>query len=115
RVRAAGGLRLFQAVEPHMGTLVSIKLYAHDAAEAQGAFRAAFDRIAKLDGILSDYKHDSELNRITRTAVHRTVQVSEDLFRVLAASQELADSSGGAFDITIGPVVGLWRDARNEN
>jgi thiamine biosynthesis lipoprotein ApbE/formylglycine-generating enzyme required for sulfatase activity len=115
RVKASGGLHLFQAVEPHMGTLVSIKLYAHDAVEAQGGFRAAFDRIAQLDGILSDYKHDSELSRIARTAVRRTVEVSEDLFHVLAASQELADRSGGAFDITIGPVVSLWRDARKKN
>ncbi len=38
--------------------------------------------------------------------------VSKDLFAVLARSQELAEATGGAFDITQGPVIRLWRDAR---
>ena len=38
--------------------------------------------------------------------------VSEDLFAVLAASQDLAEATGGAFDITQGPVIRLWREAR---
>ena len=37
---------------------------------------------------------------------------SRDLFAVLAASQDLADATGGAFDITQGPVIRLWREAR---
>ena len=104
----------FQAAEPHMGTLAGIKLYARDEQQAKTAFRAAFDRIAQLDEILSDYKPSSELNRIGRTALHRPVKVSGDLFRVLAASQKLAAESGGAFDVTVGPVVRLWREARKE-
>lgn len=95
-----------------MGTLARIKLYAADEAQANAAFRAAFDRIAQLDAVLSDYKPDSELNRICRSAVRRPVPVSADLFTVLLASQELAESTGGAFDVTLGPVIRLWREAR---
>ena len=36
----------YEAVEPHMGTLFRIKLYARDQATAERAFRAAFDRCA---------------------------------------------------------------------
>ena len=57
-----------------MGTLFRIKLYAADEQQAHAAFRAAFDRIAELDAMLSDYKPDSELNRICRTAVGRPGQ-----------------------------------------
>src|SRR5207247_4124445 len=42
-------------------------------------------------------------------------KVSEDLFRVLAASQKLAEETGGAFDVTLGPVIRLWREARKNN
>ena len=105
-------LHRYEAVEPHMGTLVRITLYAPGEQAAKDAFRAAFDRIRHLDGILSDYRPDSELNQITRATVGRAVRVSEDLFAVLAASQELAEATGGAFDITQGPVVRLWREAR---
>jgi thiamine biosynthesis lipoprotein len=94
-----------------MGTLFRIKLYAADARQAQAAFRAAFDRVRDLDAILSDYKPDSELNRISQSPI----RVSEDLFRVLAASQKLAEETGGAFDVTLGPVIRLWREARKLN
>jgi FAD:protein FMN transferase len=111
---AAGELKLFEAVEPHMGTLARIQLYAAGEAQAKAAFRAAFDRIAQLDGALSDYKPESELNRLTLTAARRPVRASADLFEVLRASQKLAAETGGAFDITLGPVIRLWREARKE-
>jgi thiamine biosynthesis lipoprotein len=113
--RAQPALHLFEAVEPHMGTLVNIKLYARDADRAKAAFRATFDRISQLDGILSDYKPDSELNRIALSAVAKPAKVSDELFRVLEVSQELSEASGGAFDVTVGPVVRLWRQARKEH
>ena len=109
---APAGLHRYEAVEPHMGTLVRVTVYTPDERSAKAAFRAAFDRIRDLDGILSDYKPESELNRITRMAVTRAVPVSEDLFTVLRASQELAVATGGAFDITQAPVIQLWREAR---
>ena len=51
------------------------------------------------------------MNQISRTS-GRAVPVSKDLFAVLARSQELAEATAGAFDITQGPVIRLWRDAR---
>src|SRR3982074_2056901 len=83
-VLGAAELQRFEAVEPYMGTLVRIELYASDRHQAEMAFRAAFDRIGELDAILSDYKPESELNRLGRDAVSRPVKVSEDLFHVLA-------------------------------
>ena len=109
---AAPALRRFEGVEPHMGTLVRVTLYAREDNEARLAFRAGFDRIRELDGILSDYVPDSELSRVTREAVDRPVPVSDDLFAVLKASRRLSDATAGAFDITQGPVIRLWREAR---
>jgi thiamine biosynthesis lipoprotein len=111
-VLGAGELKRYEAVEPHMGTLVRITLYAPDEQHALTAFRTAFDRIHVLDTILSDYKSDSELNRIATAAVDRPIRISDDLLAVLTASQKLAEATQGAFDITQGPVIRLWRDAR---
>jgi FAD:protein FMN transferase len=107
-----GGVQPFEAVEPHMGTLFRIKLYAATEAQAQDSFRAAFNRIAQLDDTLSDYKAGSELSRLSETAVRHPVAVSADLFRVVSAAQDLAEQTGGAFDMTLGPVIRLWREAR---
>jgi len=92
-----------------MGSMVRIVAYGKDQDFARAAFRAAFARVAELDGILSDYKPDSELNKLCAA---RSAIVSRDLFRVLAASQKLAAESDGAFDITAGPMIRLWREAR---
>ena len=95
-----------------MGTLVKITVYAQDEDAARAAFKAGFGRIRELDDTLSDYKPGSELNRVTAAAVRKAVPVSRDLFTVLAASQELAAATEGAFDVTQGPVIRLWREAR---
>lgn len=102
-------LERFEFAEPHMGTLVSLRLYASDAPAAGRAARAAFDRVAELEAALSDYRPDSELNRLCRAGHMR---VSPDLARVLAAAQRRARESDGTFDITLAPLTKLWREAR---
>lgn len=109
---AAEALSRFEVREPHMGTGVRIVLYAASQAQAGRAARAAFDRIAALDRTLSDYRPDSELMRLCASAADGPIEVSEDLFRVLAAAQVLAERSDGAFDVTSGPLTRLWRGAR---
>jgi thiamine biosynthesis lipoprotein len=108
-------LQLYEAIEPHMGTLMRIKLYAPNEAAAKQGFRAAFDRIAQLDEILSDYNSASELNRLAAAAFVHPVHVSEDLARVVEASQQIAEQTNGAFDITVGPLTHLWRQARRDH
>ncbi len=104
----------FSYSEPHMGTLMRITLFAESAEEADAAARAAFDRIAELNTIFSDYDRESELMRLCQAPPNTPVPVSDDLFTVLDRAQELARQSDGAFDITIGPLVRLWRTARRE-
>ena len=101
-----------EAIEPHMGTMFRIVLYADDPARAHMAIRAAFDRVSDLDGKLSDYIPASELNRVCASAVNRDVHISDELYTVLKASQSLAARTDGAFDVTLGPVIRLWRTAR---
>jgi thiamine biosynthesis lipoprotein len=109
---SAATLQPYEAVQPHMGTLFSIKLYAASEQQAKEAFRAAFARIAQLDATLSDYKTDSELSRITALAIRTPRPISNDLFEVLAKGQLLAEQTGGAFDVTVGPLTHLWRQSR---
>ncbi len=95
-----------------MGVQVRLVLYAPDEATAQEAARAAYRRIADLEDIMSDYRPTSELMRLSAQAGSAPVPVSDDLFTVLAQAQKLARLSDGAFDVTVGPYVKLWRKAR---
>lgn len=89
-----------------MGTLFRVVVHGDDAAAAQQAMDAAFVRGRELDARLSDYRPDSEINRLTHG------RVSDDLWTVLVMAQRIARESNGAFDVTLGPVVRLWREAR---
>ncbi len=113
-IACGAGLERFERVEPHMGTLFRITLFASDVGAARAGFDAAFARISELDEILSDYKPESELMRVCRDAWRGPAPVSADLFRVLEESQKLARETDGAFDVTLGPVIRLWRKARRE-
>ena len=108
----AGSRARHEFTEPHMGTTFRVVLYASSANEAARATQAAFARVADLDRVLSDYKADSELSSLGRHAGGPPVAVGPDLWRVLSAAQEWARRSGGAFDVTVGPLVQLWRRAR---
>ena len=101
----------FEFESKHMGTTFRIVLYAANREVAEKASKAAFARVAELDGIMSDYKKDSELMRLCAKP-GEAVPVSEDLFAVLVKAEEMSKASDGAFDITVGPVVQLWRHAR---
>jgi thiamine biosynthesis lipoprotein len=105
-------LARFTFREPHMGTLFKIVLYAADELSADRAAKAAFQRIAALDAVMSDYRPASELMQLCQKAGGDPVRVSEPLFYVLARAQEVSRLSDGAFDVTVGPVVRLWRRAR---
>jgi FAD:protein FMN transferase len=107
-----GALHRFTFEEPHMGTRFRIVLYTADEATAKKAAKAAFARVAELNRIMSDYLADSELMLLCKHAGGEPVKVSQDLFAVLQKAQEVAQLSGGAFDVSVGPIVRLWRVAR---
>jgi FAD:protein FMN transferase len=107
----------FEFEEPHMGTKFRIVLYAPDRASADKAAKAAFARVEELNKIMSDYLPDSELMRLAKkneTKPAGPVKVSDELFYVLSKAQEVSELSEGTFDVTVGPIVRLWRQARKD-
>lgn len=76
-----------------------------DAAAVQGVVAAA---LARVDEQMSTYPPDSELSRFNASAGVDWFPVSVDLATVVAEAQRIAALSGGALDITVGPLVNLW-------
>ncbi len=112
--RGQGRLERFEYRQVHMGLQVRILLYAPNENAAFDAAKAAFSEISRLDAVMSDYRPDSELMKLVQRADREPVRVSRDLFNVLNQAQTLAEQSDGAFDVTIGPLVRLWRTARRD-
>jgi thiamine biosynthesis lipoprotein len=106
--------------EPHryeyrkivMGVQARIVLHAPTESAARHAAADAFAVLEGLDATLSDYRSDSELMRLCASAGGPPVTVGMDLHAVLRRAADISAASGGAFDVSIGPLVRLWRGAR---
>jgi len=115
RSKHTGALQHFQFEQAQMGLPFRIVLYAESQAHADTAARAAFARVAELNQIFSDYEDDSELTKLSRTSGSgQAVKVSDELWRLLTVAQAMSRRSDGAFDITVGPLVQVWRRARRQ-
>ena len=109
----AAELVRLQQTQSHMGTYFTLTLYATDPQQAERAFAAAFVRIQQLDECLSNYRPDSEVNRLSASSPHAMpVPLTADVWQVLHRSEQYSHLSDGAFDVTVGPVTKLWRRAR---
>jgi thiamine biosynthesis lipoprotein len=103
----------YSFTQPAMGSPFTITIATGDSLGAVKAATAAFHLADSLNAILSDYIDSSEINRLSATSGQgRYVPVSPPLFDILRRAQEAAARTNGSYDITIGPVVRLWRKAR---
>lgn len=115
RVRHDGSappLERYEYAQLHMGVQARLIVYAASEEAAAIASRAAYGRIAEIEDIASDYRPTSELMRLCAKAGEGPVKVSEELYTLLAHGEELSRRSKGAFDVTVGPYIALWRVAR---
>jgi FAD:protein FMN transferase len=105
-------LKRFEYSLPRMGTMFRVEMYAASSSRASEAAEAAFARAEELEQIMSDYRPESELMRLARNGAAAPFPLSDDLYNVLAKSLWTSGLSHGAFDVSIGPLVDLWRTAR---
>ena len=85
-----------------MDTYMEITAYGRNS---ENAVEAAVDEIERLDALLSTGSAASEITMLNQ---NKTAVVSEDSAYLLRRSMELWKSTGGAFDITIYPVMKAW-------
>ena len=112
---APGELVRVEVEQAQMGSPFLFTCYAPSEGAAKGAVRDAGRRVKAIAAALSDYHDASELNRLADSyTVGEPVEVSDDLFRVLAKAKEVSEASGGAFDVTVGPLVRRWRRVRRQ-
>jgi len=91
-----------------MGTSVEVRAHGGTEAVRTEAIAEAFAAIVEVDRLMSNWRADSELTAANHWAAETDVHLSDPLFSVIQAGQTVADRSGGAFDLTIGPAVTLW-------
>lgn len=106
-------LERHEFTQVRMGVPVTITVYAPSEEVANTAASAAYARLRDLNLMLSDYDPESELMKLCRdSGPGKPIPVSRELFDVLKKAQAVSERSHGAFDVTVGPLVQLWRKAR---
>lgn len=92
--------------EKLLGTVCFVNLF-EDGREDY--YDEIFARLKVIDNEFNFSKGFSDLYRLNTFGGSKAVGVSEDVVKVLEASQKVSELTGGAFDVSIGPFVKLWR------
>lgn len=103
----------YEYTHQQMGTQIGLVFYDNnrDMARADSIAQLVFNRIDALNNTLSNYLPQSEINKLSSSS-NIKVSVSDDLFRLLQISGDFSSDTYGAFDITLGPLIELWKEAR---
>jgi FAD:protein FMN transferase len=102
-------------VHYQMGTYLEVTLWHDEPETAKRLIRDAVREVHRLDEILSNYDPDSALSHLNRRAGAGVTRVPAELFELLTAACEFSQKTGGIFDVTIGPLMELWRQAAEDN
>ena len=98
-----------------MGTLVRIQIRCESEQIAHEALTRAYAAMDQVDQLMSTYREDSEMSKINRLAAQEPVEVSPETFNLLRKAMEYSRMTDGAFDITVAPLIRLWRQVARED
>jgi FAD:protein FMN transferase len=111
-VNANSSLLKIQRTEELMDTFFTITVYSNSQKKAETAIKSAFKEIKKLESELSVYSNDSELSMLNRKKTLKSP--SEDLKINIDRSLYYSNLSNGAFDITVQPILDLYKKSFSE-
>ena len=106
--RAADAARPVVFRTQTMGTWASLTLVTADSAAVADVALQSLLVFHHADSLMSNWSEESEVAHINREAAEREITVHPDVADVLGLALQVGRQSGGAFDITIEPLVRLW-------
>jgi thiamine biosynthesis lipoprotein len=89
-----------------MGTVVEIVAHGEDTERLEDAVAAAFEEMARIEGLMTPHRPDSDVARLCRS--EEGAGVSAETAEVIALGLNIQAASGGAFDMTLGRLKALW-------
>ncbi len=91
-----------------MATRFEIALWGGDPDELRLAASEALDEVRRIDRQLSFYNPASDLSDLNSRAATELVQLDPRLFALLQEARDVWELTGGAFDVTVGPLMRAW-------
>lgn len=94
---------------PTMGSTYTVKYVRSSVAPAPGELKPEVEAfLAELDAQMSTYRDDSAIERFNRAPAGTCQPMAEPILELVRYGQELGELSGGAFDLTLEPLLNLW-------
>ena len=104
--------RKFSYSEMKMGSAFNLIIVSTDSNKANHLARKSYELVDSLNHIFSNYDSSSELSKINASAGLLPYKMSPAMLDLVQKSQYAYIQSKGAYDISIGPLSSLWRNAR---
>lgn len=104
--------RKFSYSEMKMGSPFNIIIVSADSVKANHLARKSFQLVDSLNHIFSNYDSSSELSKINAAAGLLPYKMSPAMLDLVLKAKQAFIQSKGAYDISIGPLSNLWRNAR---
>ncbi|RJO64312.1 MAG: FAD:protein FMN transferase [Candidatus Omnitrophota bacterium] len=104
----ASALTLFNGCQPqklYKETRVMMGTFVEVVSPDERAPAIAFEEIKRIESLLSKYDEKSEISRLNKTG---KVAASKETWYIMQKSKEFWQASGGAFDVTVGPLMNIW-------
>lgn len=94
-----------------MGTFLEIQAFGVSEAIMDHAMNLAFEEVDRIEQLLSTYKASSQISQLNQHGAEAPVALSREVFDLLKRSKGITQQTDGSFDITVGPIVQLWRQS----
>jgi thiamine biosynthesis lipoprotein len=103
---------LVRVSRPAMACEFEVCLRAGQYVQGTEMALEALDLVEQLEAQMSVFRPASEISRINLTAAQGPMEVEPRLFALLELAMQLYRQTGGAYDITAGPLWEAWGFAR---
>ena len=94
-----------------MGTVLEITLCAPDTAQGQHTLETLFTSATHLDALFTTFSPDSPVSHLNLLAGRGAQTVPPEVADILSLSLSYWQLTGRTFDVTVGPLMALWRQA----
>src|SRR5579871_4360039 len=109
RPQPAAAPRLVARARVAMGSELRVTAWTADEAGARSAIDAVFNEFDRLESLMSNWRPESDVERLNAAAGREPVRVSSDVIAVLEDARQASEWTGGKFDVTFGVLSGLWK------